>query len=1063
MFERIIRFAIEQRWLVLVAVAAMAALGLFSYQKLAIDAVPDITNVQVQINTQAPGYSPLETEQRITYPIETVMAGLPHLEQTRSLSRYGLSQVTVIFKDGTDIYFARQLVNERIQEAKEQLPANITPSMGPISTGLGEIYLWTVEAEEGAKKADGTAYTPMDLREIQDWVVKPQLRNVPGVTEINSIGGFSKEYLIAPRPEKLAAYGISMDKIVTALQNNNTNVGAGYIERQGEQYLIRAPGQVRGIEDLKAVIVGTAQGQPIRIRDLADVELGRELRTGAATDNGREVVLGTVFMLIGENSRVVSKAVDERMQSIRRNLPEGVKIVTVYDRTTLVEKAIATVKKNLLEGAALVVVILFLFLGNIRAALVTALIIPLSMLFTFTGMVQYRISANLMSLGALDFGIIIDGAVVIVENCVRRLAHAQEHRGRLLTRSERFHEVFAAAKESRRPLLFGQLIIMVVYLPIFALTGVEGKMFHPMAFTVVLALIGAMILSITFIPAAIALFIGKRVAEKENRLMTWAREAYEPLLSAVMRIPLVVLSGAAVAVALSLLLASRMGNEFAPNLNEGDFAIQALRVPATSLTQSLEMQMQLEATLKEKFPEIERVFARTGTAEIASDPMPPNISDGYIMLKPRAQWPHPDRSRDDLLAAVQETVEDIPGSNYEFSQPIQLRFNELISGVRSDVAVKIFGDDMQVLERTAQTIAAMLQKVPGSSEVKVEQTTGLPMLTVQVDREKASRHGLNMGDVQQTVATALGGQEAGTVFEGDRRFDIQVRLPESVRSDLAALERLPIALPPQADGRQGFVPLSAVASFDLSPGPNQVSREDGKRRIVVSANVRGRDIGSFVEQAQRDLDAIPLPSGYWTRWGGTFENMQSAQKRLQIVVPVALLMVFTLLFAMFGNVRDGLIVFTGIPFALTGGILALWLRGIPLSISAAIGFIALSGVAVLNGLVMISSIRALREAGQNVPEAVHSGALSRLRPVLMTALVASLGFVPMAIATGTGAEVQRPLATVVIGGILSSTVLTLLVLPLLYRLVHRRDLSENETEPGHPGMTITGEPSQLVR
>ncbi|QIL73197.1 CusA/CzcA family heavy metal efflux RND transporter [Diaphorobacter sp. HDW4B] len=1044
MFERIIRFAIEQRWLVMVTVVAMAILGVFSYQRLSIDAVPDITNVQVQINTQAPGYSPLETEQRITYPIETVMAGLPNLEQTRSLSRYGLSQVTVIFKDGTDIYFARQLVNERIQEAREKLPSGVSPSMGPISTGLGEIYLWTVEAEEGAKKKDGTPYTPMDLREIQDWVVKPQLRNVPGVTEINSIGGFSKEYLIAPRPDKLASYGISMDKLVTALQNNNTNVGAGYIEREGEQYLIRAPGQVKGIDDLKEVIVSTVQGQPVRIRDLADVELGRELRTGAATDNGREVVLGTVFMLIGENSRVVSKAVDARMESIRKNMPEGVKIVTVYDRTTLVDKAIATVKKNLVEGAALVVVVLFLFLGNIRAALITALIIPLSMLFTFTGMVQYKISANLMSLGALDFGIIIDGAVVIVENCVRRLAHAQEAKGRLLTRSERFHEVFAAAKESRRPLLFGQLIIMVVYLPIFALTGVEGKMFHPMALTVVLALAGAMILSMTFIPSAIALFIGKRVAEKENRLMTWARKAYEPLLSSVMRMPLVVISTAVVAVALSLLLASRMGSEFAPNLNEGDFAIQALRVPGTSLTQSLEMQMQLESMLKEQFPEIDRVFARTGTAEIAADPMPPNISDGYIMLKPREQWPDPKRSREDLLAAVQEIVEGIPGSNYEFSQPIQLRFNELISGVRSDVAVKVFGDDMQVLERTAQSIAAMLQKVPGSSEVKVEQTTGLPMLTVQVDREKASRYGLNMGEVQQTIATAIGGQEAGTLFEGDRRFDIQVRLPESVRNDLATLERLPIALPQQGDTRQGFVPLSAVATFELSPGPNQVSREDGKRRIVVSANVRGRDIGSFVEQAQQDLDSIQMPSGYWTRWGGTFENMQSAQKRLQIVVPVSLLLVFTLLFAMFGNARDGFIVFTGIPFALTGGILALWLRDIPLSISAAIGFIALSGVAVLNGLVMISSIRALRETGMSVPDAVHTGALSRLRPVLMTALVASLGFVPMAIATGTGAEVQRPLATVVIGGILSSTALTLLVLPLLYRLIHRHDPSEDE-------------------
>ncbi|WP_046241713.1 CusA/CzcA family heavy metal efflux RND transporter, partial [Delftia tsuruhatensis] len=1000
MFERIIRFAIEQRWLVLLAVLAMAGLGIYNYQRLPIDAVPDITNVQVQINTQASGYSPLETEQRVTYPIETVMAGLPHLEQTRSLSRYGLSQVTVVFKDGTDIYFARQLVGERIQQARDSLPAGITPTLGPISTGLGEIYLWTVEAEDDAKKPDGTPYTPMDLREIQDWVIKPQLRNVPGVTEINSIGGYAKEYLVAPAPEKLAAYGFTLADIVTALQRNNANVGAGYIERQGEQYLIRAPGQVGGIADIREVIVGSAQGQPIRIRDLAEVGLGQELRTGAATDNGREVVLGTVFMLIGENSRTVSRAVDQRMAEINRGLPPGVKAITVYDRTNLVDKAIATVKKNLVEGAALVVVILFLFLGNLRAALITALIIPLSMLFTFTGMVHYKVSANLMSLGALDFGIIIDGAVVIVENCVRRLAHAQEARGRSLTRSERFHEVFAAAKEARRPLLFGQLIIMVVYLPIFALTGVEGKMFHPMALTVVIALAGAMLLSITFIPAAIALFMGDKVAEKENRLMGWARRGYAPVLARVMAAPAVVLTAAAVAVALSLLLATRLGSEFAPNLNEGDFAIQALRIPGTSLTQSLEMQMQIEKALKKEFPEIDRVFARTGTAEIASDPMPPNISDGYIMLKARSEWPDPARPRDELLAAVQASVDRIPGNNYEFSQPIQLRFNELISGVRSDVAVKIFGDDMAVLEKSAQTVAGMLQQIAGASEVKVEQTTGLPMLTVQIDREKASRYGLNMGDVQDAISTAMGGTEAGTVFEGDKRFDIQVRLPDAVRNDLQALSRLPIALPRGADGRIGFVPLSAVATFETAPGPNQVSREDGKRRIVVSANVRGRDIGSFVGEAQQKLQGLSLPPGYWTRWGGTFENLESATRRLQIVVPVALLMVFVLLFAMFGNVRDGLVVFTGIPFALTGGILALWLRDIPLSISAAVGFIALSGVAVLNGLVMISWIRSLREQGASVPDAVTEGALTRLRPVLMTALVASLGFVPMAIATG---------------------------------------------------------------
>lgn len=1049
MFERIIGFSIAQRWLVLLAVLGMAALGIYSYQKLPIDAVPDITNVQVQINTATPGYSPLETEQRVTYPIETVMAGLPGLQQTRSLSRYGLSQVTVIFKDGTNIYFARQLVNERIQSARESMPGGISPVIGPISTGLGEIYLWTVEAEEGARKPDGKPYSPTDLREIQDWIIKPQLRNVAGVTEINSIGGYAKEFQIAPDPAKLLAHGLTMTDLVTALERNNANVGAGYIEKRGEQYLIRAPGQVKSAQDIGNVILGNAGGVPLRVQDVAEVGIGQELRTGAATDNGREVVLGTVFMLIGENSRTVSQAVDKKMQEVNRTLPAGVKAVTVYDRTVLVDKAIATVKKNLFEGAVLVIAVLFLFLGNIRAALITALVIPLSMLFTFTGMVNQKISANLMSLGALDFGIIVDGAVVIVENCVRRLAHAQARHGRPLTRSERFHEVFAASQEARRPLLFGQLIIMIVYLPIFALTGVEGKLFHPMAFTVVIALLGAMILSITFIPAAVALFIGNKVGEKENRLMLWAKRGYAPLLARVMQDKPLVITSAVVAVLLSGLLATRLGTEFVPSLSEGDFAIQALRIPGTSLTQSVDMQKQLERTLKAKFPEIERVFARTGTAEIASDPMPPNISDGYIMLKPESEWPVIDgasrRTRAELLVAVQEEVEKLPGNNYEFSQPIQLRFNELISGVRSDVAVKIFGDDMAVLDKTAAEVSQALGKIPGAAEVKVEQTTGLPMLTVNIDRQKTARYGLNVGDVQDTISIAVGGREAGTLFDGDRRFDITVRLPEHLRTDLEAIKRLPVALPKGAGAegqRTSFIPLGEVATLDIAPGPNQVSREDGKRRIVVSANVRGRDLGSFVAEAEEALRSVKIPAGYWTVWGGQYENLASATERLQVVVPVSLALVFVLLFAMFGNLKDGLLVFTGIPFALTGGIVALWLRDIPLSISAAVGFIALSGVAVLNGLVMISFIRNLREGGLPLDAAIREGALTRLRPVLMTALVASLGFVPMAIATGTGAEVQRPLATVVIGGILSSTALTLLVLPLLYRIAHRRDEDE---------------------
>ena len=1043
MFERLIQFAIEQRFIVLLAVLLMAGVGVASYQKLPIDAVPDITNVQVQINSAAPGFSPLETEQRITFPIETAMAGLPGLQQTRSLSRSGLSQVTVIFKDGTDLFFARQLVNERLQVAREQLPVGIETAMGPISTGLGEIFLWTVEAEEGARKDDGTPYTPTDLRVIQDWIIKPQLRNVPGVAEINTIGGFAKEYQIAPDPKRLAAYNLTLSDLVTALERNNANVGAGYIERSGEQLLIRAPGQVASIDDIANIVITTSDGTPIRVRNVAQVEIGRELRTGAATENGREVVLGTVFMLIGENSRTVSQAVAARLEQINRSLPEGVVAVTVYDRTNLVEKAIATVKKNLFEGALLVVAVLFLFLGNIRAALITAMVIPLAMLFTFTGMFTNKVSANLMSLGALDFGIIVDGAVVIVENAIRRLANAQQRHGRLLTRSERLHEVFAAAKEARRALIFGQLIIMVVYLPIFALTGVAGKMFHPMAFTVVIALFGAMILSVTFVPAAIALFVTGKVKEEENLVMRSARRVYAPVLDGVMARRPLVFGLALLTIVASGLVASRMGSEFIPSLSEGDFAQQALRVPGTSLTQSVQMQQQLEKTLMAQVPEIERVFARTGTAEIASDPMPPNISDSYVMLKPKDQWPDPQKSRETLIADIQRASAIVPGSAYELSQPIQLRFNELISGVRSDVAVKVFGDDMAVLNATAGEIAETLQGLNGASEVKVEQTSGLPVLTINIDRDKAARFGLNVGDVQDTIAVAVGGRQAGTLYEGDRRFDMVVRLSDALRTDIDGLSRLLIPVPAlagNASGQLGFIALSQVASLDLVLGPNQISRENGKRLVIVSANVRGRDIGSFVQEAEAAIGAqVKVPVGYWTTWGGQFEQLKEASDRLRIVVPVALLLVFGLLFMMFNNLKDGLLVFTGIPFALTGGIMALWLRDIPLSISAGVGFIALSGVAVLNGLVMIAFIRNLREEGRSLSMAINEGALTRLRPVLMTALVASLGFIPMALATGTGAEVQRPLATVVIGGIISSTLLTLLVLPALYHWAHRKD------------------------
>lgn len=1036
MFEKIIRFAIDQRWLTLMMVLAIAVLGVFSYQKLPIDAVPDITNIQVQINTTAPGYAPLETEQRITYPIETVMAGLPKLEQTRSISRYGLSQVTVIFEEGTDIFFARQLVNERIQQAKEKLPNGILPEMGPTSTGLGEIFMWTVEAKEGALKADKTPYTPMDLREVQDWIIKPQLRNVPGVNEINTIGGYVKQYQVAPSAEKLIARGLSIDDLVQALENNNANIGAGYIEKSGEQYLIRVPGQVKDMVDISNIVVSAKAGVPIRISDVADVKIGSEARSGAATENSQEVVLGTVFMLTGENSRTVSAAVEKKLGEINKSLPTGIIAKTVYNRTILIDKAINTVKKNLLEGAILVIAILFIFLGNIRAAIITMLVIPLSMLFTFTGMATAKVSANLMSLGALDFGIIIDGAVVIVENCMRRLAHAQVMIGRPLTRSERFSEVFEAAKEARKPLIFGQLIIMVVYLPIFALTGVEGKMFHPMALTVVIALVGAMLFSVTFIPAAVALFINGKVDEKEQYLIRLAKLGYQPIYNMAMSNKALVLTLAIASVVLSGLLTTRMGSEFVPSLNEGDIALHALRIPGTSLSQAIEMQKELEHTVK-AFPQVDTIFAKIGTAEIASDPMPPNVADNYIMLKPKSEWPDPSLSKNDLTAQMQKAVSAVPGNNYEFTQPIQMRFNELISGVRSDVAVKIFGDDMGVMNNKAKEISEVLSKIQGGEDIKVEQTTGLPILTVNIDRQKIARLGVNVSQVQDAVATAMNGKETGMVFQGDRRFDIVVRLPDALRTDMDSFKRLPIKIANGSD-IPVYLQLGEVATIDIAPGPNQFSRENGKRNVVVTANVRDRDIGSYVAEAQQRIqEQVKIPAGYWVNWGGTFEQLQSASQRLQIVVPISLVLVFILLYMMFNNLKDGLIVFTGIPFALTGGVLALYLREIPLSISAGVGFIALSGVAVLNGLVMISFIKGLIAEGKPLDVAIQEGSMNRLRPILITALVASLGFLPMAIATGTGAEVQRPLATVVIGGILSSTILTLLVLPMLYRLVNQ--------------------------
>ena len=1056
MFERVIQTAINYRGLVMVAVLAMAALGVYSYQNLPIDAVPDITNVQVQINTTAPGFSPLESEQRITFPIEIIMAGLPNLDYTRSLSRYGLSQVTVVFKDGTDIYFARQLVSQRIQEAKGRLPVGIEPKMGPISTGLGEIFMWTVDAVDGAKKPDGTAFNPTDLREIQDWIIRPQLLTVKGVTEVNSVGGYVKQFHVTPYPEKLIAFGLTLQDVTTALERNNLNVGAGYIEKSGEQYLVRLPGQIVNLDEIGNVFLGSRQGVPIRIKDVADILIGKELRTGAATQNGKEVVLGTAHMLMGENSRTVSQAASEKLAEINRSLPEGVIATPVYNRTTLVDKTIRTVVNNLTEGALLVIVVLFLALGNLRAALITALVIPLSMLFTFSGMVSNQVSANLLSLGALDFGIIVDGAVIIVENCIRRLSHEQGRLGRELTRNERFVVVFEASKEVRRPLLFGQLIIMVVYVPVFALSGVEAKMFHPMAFTVLFALLGALILSVTFVPAAVALFLSGKVTEKEGGALLWVKNVYSLSLDIAMRNKGLTVTLAVVIVVLSGLLLTRMGSEFVPSLDEEDIALHAIRIPGTSLSTAIEMQNELEKTLK-AFPEVKRVFAKIGTAEIATDPMPPSVADIFIILKPKSEWPESRGSKAELIAAMEQAVWKVPGNNYEFTQPIQMRFNELISGVRADVAVKVFGDNMDTLFEVGEQIEAILQTVPGAADVRVEQITGLPVLSIQMNRAQMARYGLNVADVQDAVTISVGGRSTGIIYEGDRRFELQVRLPEQVRGDIEELKRLPIALPARNIGGDAnanalqpglpfYVALGEVAEFEIVQGPNQISRENSKRRVVVTANVRGRDMGSFVSDAEALIaERVRIPPGYWTTWGGQFEQMISAKQRLLIVIPLALGMVFLLMYTMLGNFRDSMLVFTAVPLAVTGGILALWLRDIPLSVSAGVGFVAMSGVAVLDGLVLIQFIRNLREKGMPLNDAVRAGSLLRLRPVLITTWVETLGFLPMALSTSTGAEVQRTLATVMVGSTLSQSLLTLLVLPVLYQLVHSRDVSAADT------------------
>ena len=1036
MINNILSLSIERRGLMLSMIFLIIGLGIWSFQKLPIDAVPDITNVQVQINTRAPGYSPLESEQRITYPIERAIAGLPDLDYTRSISRYGLSQVTVIFEEGTDLYFARNLINNRLAVIKGSLPQGIEPEMGPIATGLGEIVMYTITAEPDARQPDGSSYDPTDLRVLQDWVIQPRLERVKGVTEVNVNGGYQKQFHVQPDPAKLLNFGVSLSDLKQALMQNNDNRGAGYIERYGQQILVRSPGQLKSIDDIGQVVVKNIDDRPVLVKDVADVVIGKPLRSGAGTRDGKETVVGTVMMLFGENSREVAATVTREMAEIQSSLPEGVILEAVYDRTTLVDKAVATVEKNLLEGALLVIVVLFLLLGNIRAALITAAVIPLSMMATITGMVQAGISANLMSMGALDFGLIVDGAVIIVENSIRRLSMAQKQNGGVLPVKERLNVVYEATNEVIRPSLFGVMIITIVYIPLFSLTGVEGKMFEPMAATVVIALLSAMVFTLTIVPAAIAMFMGGRITEKESFIISGAKWLYRPVLLLSLKLRWLLMLLAVVLVALSVNMASKMGSEFIPQLNEGDIALHALRTIGTSLEQSIKMQEQLEQRLK-TFPQVDKVIAKIGTPEVATDPMPPNVADTFLILKPRSEWPDPELPKSELLAEIEAAVTQLPGNNYEFTQPIEMRFNELISGVRADLGIKVFGDDLDLIKPNAEAVLAVIQEIPGAADARLEQVDDMPMLTIEPKRMAMSRYGLNVDDLQNMLSTAVGGGEVGLIYDGDRRFDLVVRLPEEIRQDIPALSNLPVSLP-----GGDYVPLSEVATIELTEAPSQISRENAKRRVVVTSNVRGRDLGSFVEEAQQRIaEQVQLPPGYWIEYGGTYEQLQSASQRLSIVVPVTLVIIMGLLITLFGSFRDAAIIFTGVPLALTGGVLALWLRDMPLSISAGVGFIALSGVAVLNGLVMLSFIRDYWHRHGDLHKAIVDGAMTRLRPVLMTALVASLGFVPMALNTGTGAEVQRPLATVVIGGIISSTLLTLVVLPALYRIVHGRGKS----------------------
>jgi heavy metal efflux system protein len=1020
MINGIIRFAVRQRLLVMLMVAIMIGAGLYSFQRLPIDAVPDVTNVQVMVLTSAPALAPLEVERQITFPVEVAMSGLPNIAEIRSVSKVGLSAVTVVFDDSVDTYFARQLVAERLSQAREQIPASIgSPELGPISTGLGEIYHYEIKA------APGSGYDATSLRTIEDWNVRRQLLGVPGITEVVSMGGLEKQYQAQLDPAKLQAYSLTLHDVLEAITHNNANVGGGYIEHAGEQYLLRGIGLAESADDIAKVVVKTGKGgTPITVHDLGEVVVGATLRQGAVTADGQgEIVTGITMMLKGENSRTVVERVKERMAQVRKSLPKGVEVDSYYDRTELIDRTIRTVARNLIEGAILVIIVLILLLGNWRASLLVATIIPLSMLFAAILMRLFNVSGNLMSLGALDFGLIVDGAVVMVENAVRRRAEAQ-HAG---NEESPVNTILEACKEVGRPVVFAVAIIMIVYLPILSLTGIEGKMFKPMALTVVFALLGSLILSLTYIPAAMTFILRGRVSEKESFILARVKRWYRPALEFVRRYRTQAVAVAAVLVIVSAVILPLLGSEFIPRLDEGVLLIGSRQMPSVSLAESTRNHTLIERVLH-TFPEVTRVVSRIGRPEVSNDPMSVDQADIYVTLKPPSEWTSA-HTRTDLIAKIEKALnEQVPGVAFSFTQPIEMRMSELIAGARADVAIMLFGDDLDTLRKTADQIARSIGKVRGAEDVKVEQISGLPQLQVKPNRAAIARYGINIEDVNNLVESIVAGKEAGQVYEGEQRFNLVVRLNEQSGRDVEAIKNLLVAAPNGAR-----IPLSQIADVSVVEGPAQISREDTRRRISVELNVRGRDIGSFVSEAQDVIDKqVKIPPGYYVTWGGQFENLQRATQRLLIVVPLALFLIFILLFTTFGSVKQSLLIYTGIPFAIVGGVLALALRGMPFSISAGVGFIALFGVAVLNGLVMVSYINKLREDGRNISDAVREGAMIRLRPVLMTALVASLGFIPMAVATSAGAEVQRPLATVVIGGLITSTLLTLLILPTLY-------------------------------